>query len=145
MASVAPSTADRPNACPDTRSTAPGPRMAARIPRCFRGRTTYSEVPDRAKEVPEDPGNPPGPALRSVESRLTWLPAALAGAAGAASAELAVGLLLYVRGGFLGALTLILCAEAAALAFGLWSAPRDGDRPWSGVRRAWFVLLLSLV
>jgi hypothetical protein len=76
---------------------------------------------------------------------MAWLPPAAAGAAGAASAELAVGLLLYVRGGFVGALTLILCAEAAALAFGFWAAPRDGAPPWTGMRRAWFVLLLSLV
>lgn len=50
-----------------------------------------------------------------------------------------------MRGGFLGALTLILSAEACALAFGLWSAPRDTALPWSGMRRAWFLLLLSLV
>jgi hypothetical protein len=83
--------------------------------------------------------------LSSVATRFAWLPSAAVGAAGAAAAEMAVGLLLYARGGFLGALTLILCAEAAALAFGLWSAPQDSAPPWPGMRRAWFVLVLSLV
>ena len=76
-------------------------------------------------------------------SRLTWMPAFAAGAAGAAAAEMAVGLLLYVRGGFMGALTLVLCVEMAALAAGLWSAPRDSAPPWAGVRRAWFLLVLA--
>jgi hypothetical protein len=80
-----------------------------------------------------------------VVERLAWLPAAAVGAAGAAAAELAVGLLLYDEGGFLGALTLVLSAEAAALACGFWAAPRDVAPPWSGIRRSWFVLLLALV
>jgi hypothetical protein len=58
---------------------------------------------------------------------------------------MALGLLLYVRGGFLGALTVVLCVEMAALAAGFWSAPRDNAPPWGGVRRAWFLLLMTYV
>jgi hypothetical protein len=83
--------------------------------------------------------------VSSIASRFAWLPAATVGAAAAASAEMAVGLLLYVRGGFIGALAVILSAETAALAFGLWSAPRDVEPPWPGMRRAWIVLAASLV
>jgi hypothetical protein len=77
--------------------------------------------------------------------RLGWLPAAAVGAAAAACAEVAIGLLLYLRGGFLGALTLLLCVEALAFGLGLWAAPREIAPPWSGVRRAWFLLLFALV
>ena len=52
--------------------------------------------------------------MRSVASRVAGLPPAAVGAASAAVAEMAIGLLLYVRGGFIGALTLILCAQTAA-------------------------------
>ena len=83
--------------------------------------------------------------MRSVAARLTWLPAAAVGAAAAGSAEMAIGLLLYLKGGFLGALTLLLCMEAVALGCGLWSAPRDAAPPWLGVRRAWFLLLFALL
>ena len=74
--------------------------------------------------------------------RLAWLPPAAVGAAAAVSGEMALGLLLYTRGGFLGALTLVLCVQMSALGLGLWSAPRDAAPPWPGVRRAWFLLLL---
>ena len=83
--------------------------------------------------------------MRSLAGRVTWLPAAAVGAAAAASGEMAIGLLLYLRGGFMGALTLLLCVEAAALGLGLWSAPREGAPPWTHTRRAWLLLLLSLV
>ena len=76
---------------------------------------------------------------------MSWIPPFAVGAAGAAAAEVALGLLLYIPGGFLGALTIILCVEMAALAAGLWSAPREAVSPWSGVRRAWFLLLLTYV
>ena len=76
---------------------------------------------------------------------MSWIPPFAVGIAGAAAAEVALGLLLYVPGGFLGALTIILCVEMAALAAGLWSAPREAAPPWSGVRRAWFLLLLTYV
>ena len=76
---------------------------------------------------------------------MSWIPPFAVGVAGAAAAEVALGLLLYVPGGFLGALTLVLCVEMASLAAGLWSAPRDVAPPWSGVRRAWFLLLLTYV
>jgi hypothetical protein len=69
----------------------------------------------------------------------------LVGAAAAASAEMSIGLLLYVSAGLVPALTLILCVQAGALAFGLWMAPRDAAPPWSGVRRAWFLLVLAYV
>src|SRR5688572_28331362 len=46
-------------------------------------------------------------ALSSIASRFAWLPPATVGAAAAASAEMAVGLLLYAQGGFIGALTVI--------------------------------------
>jgi hypothetical protein len=77
--------------------------------------------------------------------RVAWLPPLLVGAAAAASAEMALGLLLYVSAGFVPALTLILCVQTGALAFGLWMAPRDAAPPWIGVRRAWFLLVLSYV
>ena len=64
-------------------------------------------------------------------------------AAAAATAEMAVGLLLYIRAGFLAALTVILCVQMSALALGLWCAPRDTAPPWRGLRRAWFLLLLT--
>jgi len=78
-------------------------------------------------------------------SRVSWFPPFAVGVAGAAAAEVALGLLLYTPGGFLGALTLILCVEMAALAAGLWCAPREAVPPWVGVRRAWFLLLLTYV
>lgn len=83
--------------------------------------------------------------MTSGISRVSWIPPFAVGVAGAAAAEVAVGLLLYVPGGFLNALTLVLCVEMSALAAGLWSAPRDTAPPWSGVRRAWFLLLLTYV
>lgn len=83
--------------------------------------------------------------MSSMLTRLPWFPAAMVGAGAAAAAEMGVGLLLYSRGGILGALTLLLCVEAVALGCGLWAAPRDAAPPWTGVRRAWFVLLLSLI
>ena len=76
---------------------------------------------------------------------MSWVPPFAVGVAGAAAAEVALGLLLYAPGGFLGALTLILCVEMAALAAGLWSAPREVAPTWVGVRRAWFLLLLTYV
>ena len=78
-------------------------------------------------------------------SRLSWIPPFAVGVAGAAAAEVALGLLLYIPSGFLGALTIILCVEMAALAAGLWSAPREAAPPWSCVRRAWFLLFLIYV
>jgi hypothetical protein len=83
--------------------------------------------------------------LRHAPARFAWLPPLLVGAAAAASAEMSLGLLLYVTTGFLPALTLILCMQTAALAFGLWMAPTDPAPPWTGVRRAWFLLVLSYV
>ena len=83
--------------------------------------------------------------MTSGISRVFWIPPFAVGVAGAAAAEVSLGLLLYVPGGFLGALTIILCVEMAALAAGLWSAPREEAPPWSGVRRAWFLLLLTYV
>lgn len=77
--------------------------------------------------------------------RLAWLPPLLAGGAAALAGEMAAGLLLYVRSGLVGALTLVLSIEMAALGLGLWSAPRDGAPPWAGVRRAWLLLLLTYV
>ena len=81
--------------------------------------------------------------LSHAPPRFAWLPPLLVGAAAAASAEMSLGLLLYVTTGFLPALTLILCVQTASLAFGLWMAPPDTVPPWSGVRRAWFLLVLS--
>jgi len=83
--------------------------------------------------------------LTAERSRIAWLPPLLVGAAAAASAEMALGLLLYVSAGFVPALTLILCVQTGALACGLWMAPRDAAPPWVGVRRAWFLLVLSYV
>jgi hypothetical protein len=74
-----------------------------------------------------------------------WIPPFAVGVAGAAAAEVGLGLLLYVPSGFLGALTIILCVDMVALAAGLWSAPREVAPPWSGVRRAWFLLLITYV
>lgn len=78
-------------------------------------------------------------------SRVSWFPPFAVGVAGATAAEVGLGLLLYAPGGFLGALTLILCVEMAALAAGLWCAPREAAPPWVGVRRAWLLLLLTYV
>ena len=78
-------------------------------------------------------------------SRVSWFPPFAVGVAGATAAEVGLGLLLYAPGGFLGALTLILCVEMAALAAGLWCAQREEDPPWVGVRRAWLLLLLTYV
>jgi hypothetical protein len=83
--------------------------------------------------------------VRSLASRLAWLPPAAVGAAAAAAFEMSIALLLYVGGRLVGALTLILCTAAAAFGLGLWSAPRDEAPPWLAMRRAWFVLVLSLV
>ena len=58
---------------------------------------------------------------------------------------MALGLLVYLRGGLLGALTFVLCVEMAALAAGLWFAPRDTAPPWAGIRQAWFLLLFIYV
>jgi hypothetical protein len=83
--------------------------------------------------------------MTAPRSRLAWLPPLLVGAAAAASAQMALGLLLYVSAGFVPALTLVLCVQTGALAVGLWMAPRDAAPPWSGVRRAWFLLVLAYV
>ena len=82
---------------------------------------------------------------RHARARFAWLPPLLVGGAAAAGAEMALGLMLYVTTGFLPALTLILCFQTGALAFGLWMAPGDTEPPWRGVRRAWFLLVLSYV
>jgi hypothetical protein len=74
-----------------------------------------------------------------------WLPPLLVGAAAAASAEMALGLLVYVEARLVPALTTVLCVQTGALAFGLWMAPRDSAPPWGGVRRAWFLLVLAYV
>ena len=83
--------------------------------------------------------------MSAITSGLSWVPAAAVGAAAAVAAEMAIALLLYVGGGFLGSLTLILCVAAVSFALGLWSAPRDTAPPWAGVRRAWFLLMLTYV
>ena len=83
--------------------------------------------------------------MSSSPSRLAWMPTFAAGLAGAVGAEMALGLLVYLRGGLLGALTLVLCVEMAALAAGFWFAPRDAAPPWSGIRQAWFILLFTYV
>lgn len=79
----------------------------------------------------------------SVTSRVAWIPPAAVGAAAAASAEMALGLLTYTGYGFVGAFTLVLCVELLALGFGFWSSPTDAAPPWSGMRRAWLLLLLA--
>ena len=83
--------------------------------------------------------------MTAARSRLAWIPPLLVGAAAAASAELALGLLLYVRGGFVSALTVVLCVQTGALALGLGTAPRDAAPPWPGVRRAWLLLVSAYV
>ena len=83
--------------------------------------------------------------MRKWSSRIAWIPALLVGAAAAATAEMALGLLLYMRAGVLTALTLVLCIQASALGCGLWLAPRDSAPPWAGVRRAWILLVLAYV
>ena len=83
--------------------------------------------------------------MNAARSRVAWIPPLLVGAAAAASAEMALGLLLYVRADLVGTLTLVLCVQTGALAFGLWMAPRDSAPPWPGVRRAWFLLALAYV
>ena len=77
--------------------------------------------------------------------RLTWIPRFAAGLAGAVGAEMALGLLVYLRGGLLGALTLVLCVEMAALAAGFWFAPRDAAPQWPGIRQAWLLSLFAYV
>lgn len=84
-------------------------------------------------------------ALSSSQPRLTWVPKFTAGFAGAVGAEMALALLVYLRGGLVGALTLVLCVEMAALAAGFWFAPRDTAPPWSGIRQAWFLLVFAYV
>lgn len=83
--------------------------------------------------------------MSSSQPRLTWMPTFAAGLAGAVGAEMALGLLVYLRGGLVGALTLVLCVEMVALAAGFWFAPRDTAPPWSGIRQAWFLLLFAYV
>ena len=73
------------------------------------------------------------------------IPPLLVGGAAAASVEMALGLLLYLRTGLVAALTLVLCVQSGALAVGLWMAPRDSAPPWPGVRRAWILLVLAYV
>lgn len=87
----------------------------------------------------------PGVAEERSSPSVAWLPPLLVGAAAAATAEMALGLLLYVSEGFVPALTVVLCVQTAALAFGLWMAPRDAAPPWPGVRRAWLLLVVSYV
>lgn len=78
-------------------------------------------------------------------TRVSWIPALVVGAAAAGTAQMAAGLLLYARDGFVTALTVILCVQAGALGFGLWLAPQDVAPPWTGVRRAWLLLMVTYV
>lgn len=79
------------------------------------------------------------------------LPPFLLGMAVVGAAELAVALLLYVRPGFLRALTVILAVQLAALATGLATAPaRNAWGRWTpraalSMRWRWLLAVLSFV
>ncbi len=74
------------------------------------------------------------------------LAAFLVGAAAAAAGEVAAALLLYSGAGLVGALTLVLTAELAALATGFWAAGSDSGRAPGdfvvSVRRRWLLTLV---
>lgn len=79
------------------------------------------------------------------------LPPFLLGVAVAGAAELALGLLLYARPGFLRAVTVILAVQLAALATGLATAPaRNRHGLWGpsaalAMRWRWLLAVLSFV
>lgn len=76
--------------------------------------------------------------------KLVWVPAFLAGAAAATSAELSAGLLLYSGIGFLRALTVILTVQMGAFALGLWTAWSSGERRGvEHLRRRWLFALVA--
>ena len=73
-----------------------------------------------------------------------FLPAFLAGVAGAVALETSAGLLLYNDDGLLPALTLILVVQIGALALGLWSAPIPvGGGAVEQIRRRWLFCLMT--
>jgi hypothetical protein len=77
--------------------------------------------------------------------KLQWLPPMLVGASGAVAAEVAIGLLLYGGPGFIRSLTMLLAAESAAFAAGLWSAPREGEDLIDRLRLRWLLCLVSFL
>jgi hypothetical protein len=77
--------------------------------------------------------------------KLEWLPPMLVGASGAVAAEVAIGVLLYGGPGFVRSLTMLLAAESAAFAAGLWSAPDEGDDLIDRLRRRWLLCLVSFL
>jgi hypothetical protein len=87
------------------------------------------------------------PARRgSGAHRVAWAPALLVGASAAIAAEVATGILLYAGPGLMRSLTTVLAVEGAALAAGLWSAPRAGGPPLvDRLRRRWLFCLLSFM
>jgi hypothetical protein len=73
-----------------------------------------------------------------------FLPAFLAGLAGAVALETSAGLLLYNDDGLLPALTLVLVVEIGALGLGLWSAPLPvGGGAVEQIRRRWLFCLVA--
>lgn len=78
--------------------------------------------------------------------RRGWIPPFMVGAAAAAAANMAIGLLLFSGQGLLRSLSLILAVELLALAAGLWSVPRrEGRALVESLRRRWFLCLLTFV
>jgi hypothetical protein len=73
-----------------------------------------------------------------------FVPAFLAGLAGAVAFETSAGLLLYNDDGLLPALTLVLVVEVGALGLGLWSAPLPvGGGAVEQIRRRWLFCLVA--
>lgn len=78
--------------------------------------------------------------------RRAWIPPFVVGAAAAAAANMAIGLLLFSGEGLLRSLSLILAVELLALAAGLWSVPRSEGRALvESIRRRWFLCLLTFI
>jgi len=78
-------------------------------------------------------------------SRLGWLPPMLVGASTAIAAEVAMSMLLFSGPGFVRSLTVILFAEGAAFAAGLWSAPDAGSELVDHLRRRWVLCMLAFL
>lgn len=78
--------------------------------------------------------------------RVAWAAPLLVGASAAVAAEVATGILLYAGPGLMRSLTTVLAVEGAALAAGLWSAPRpDGPTLVDRLRRRWLFCLLTFM
>lgn len=78
--------------------------------------------------------------------RRAWIPPFVVGAAAAAAANMAIGLLLFSGRGLLRSLSLILAVELLALAAGLWSVPRrEGRALVESLRRRWFLCLMTFI